>query len=68
MYLYFTGKERKKIGSPPPEGLVAYQCPSRLLEREYVTLSSVSVDKKNVVLGFKWKRSVNKVCRPGLLL
>lgn len=67
MYLYFTGKE-KKIGSPPPEGLVAYQRPSRLLEREYVTLSSVGMDKKNVVLGFKCKHSVNKVCRPGLLL
>lgn len=50
MYLYFT---EKKISSLLPEGLVAYQRPSRLLEREYVTLSSVSMDKKNVVSGFK---------------
>lgn len=64
MYLYFT----ERISSLLPEGLVAYQRPSRLLEREYVTLSSVSMDKKNVVSGFKWKRTVNKVCRPGMLL
>lgn len=64
MYLYFTGK----ISSPVPQGLVAYQRPSRLLEREYVTLSSVSMDKKNVVSSFKWKRSANKACWLGLLL
>lgn len=42
---YFSGK---KISSLLPEGLVAYQCPSRLLESRPVTLSSVNTDKKNV--------------------
>lgn len=64
MYLYFT----EKSSSLSPEGPVAYQRPSRLLERECVTLPYVSVDKKNVVSGFKWKHSVNKVSRPGLLV
>lgn len=44
MYLYF----REKICSLLPKALVAYQRPSRLLERERVTLSSVNMDKKNV--------------------
>lgn len=50
MYLYFTGR-KKEICSLSPQGLVAYQRPSRLLEREYVTLSSVKTDEKNVVSG-----------------
>lgn len=64
MYLYFTEKSCSLL----PEGSVAYQRPSRLLERECVALSYVSVDKKNVVSGFKWKHSVNKVSRPGLFV
>lgn len=64
MYLYFTEKSCSLL----PEGSLAHQRPSRLLERECVTLSYVSVDKKNVVLGFKWKLSVNKVSRPGLFV
>lgn len=45
--------QKKKINCLLPEGLVAYQRPSRLLEREYVTLSSVSVDKKNACFRFR---------------
>ncbi len=64
MYLYFT----EKISSLFPEALFAYQRPSRLLEREYVTLASVNMDKKNVVSGFNWRLTVNKICSPVLLL
>lgn len=42
---YFTGKKNSSL---LPEGLVAYQCPSRLLESGCDTLSSVNMNKKNV--------------------